>query len=98
MSTETNGTRIVCSNSWQGDHGSVVILENHKKHPVTVSQGANCTWPFSDPTSDFTIEAKQGGQPGVYSVTLVDTPGSYCYHTTGCGPGELTNPKTVIIA
>jgi hypothetical protein len=44
------------------------------------------------------VPAKVGSTPGTYTVTLNNTPGNYCYDTTGCPSlAADTNPKTVII-
>ena len=98
-----NGDREVCSQSWQGAHDTTITLKNENIGAVTVSKSSdsNILWPFSNPSSPFTVPAKSGNNPGTVSATLVNTPGtSYGYATSGChgdGHKSLTNPKTVII-
>ena len=88
----------VCSSGWHGDHGTTITLKNENSNSVTVSPDATCSWPFSSPSSSFTVPAKVGSTPGTYQATLVNTPGSYCYDTSGCPSLKAdTNPKTVII-
>ena len=73
--------------------GTTVTLENHSSTPVTVSDCGNidCPWPFSSPSSPFTIPAKSSRD-----AVLREIAGSYCYCTEGCE--RDTNPKTVIIS
>lgn len=90
----------VCSQSWLGKHGENITLKNDNAKIVTVSNDkiTNLPWPFSNPTTDFSVNAKSGNTPGTYSVTLKDTKGDYGYSTTGCpGDPKDVNPKTVII-
>ena len=88
----------VCSSGWHGAHGATITLKNESSSAVEVCSNATCAWPFSSPSSPFTVPAKVGSTPGTYTVTLNNAPGNYCYDTTGCPSlAADTNPKTVII-
>ena len=97
------GDKEVCSQSWTGIHDTPITLKNENVGPVTVSPSTdtNIVWPFSSPAGSFTVPGKSGNNPGTYTATLVNTPGtSYGYATSGChgdSHRSLTNPKTVII-
>jgi hypothetical protein len=96
----TDQEKNVCSNSWTGKHNENITLKNQQSNVVTVSPCTNPTgpWPFSSPSSAFTVPAKVGSTPGTQTVTLQNAPGDYCYKTTGCpGDPKEVNPKTVII-
>jgi hypothetical protein len=89
--------RNVCSNSITGNKGETFNFKNQNSNPVIVEQNGNDPWPFTTgPT--LTVRAKVGSTAGTLSVTLIDTPGTYKYVTSGC-PNDptLVNPKTVII-
>jgi len=87
----------VCSqNSWTGVHGTQVTLIAPASASVTLN--ADGPWPFQSP-NDAPLTIPQGG----ITVTLVTTPDTYYYATSGCPGGDYgdealgTNPKTVII-
>jgi hypothetical protein len=88
--------RNVCSNSINGNKSETFYFKNENLNPVIVDQNGT-SWPFTEgPT--LTVPAKVGGTAGRLSVTLIATPGTYNYVTSGC-PNDhtLVNPKTVII-
>ena len=90
----------VCSQSWQGSQGQKITLKNDNTKIVTVGPDTttNLPWPFSKPTSGFSVPAKVGSTPGTYSVTLKTVGGNFGYSSTGCpGDPKEVNPKTVII-
>ena len=87
----------VCSeNSWTGAHNTQVTLVAPASASVTLT--ADGAWPFQPPNNS-PLSIPQGG----ITVTLVTTPNTYHYATSGCPGGNYsdellgTNPKTVII-
>jgi len=90
----------VCSDSFRGSAGETIIFKNNHSNAVELNQNGTATWPFATPPPTPTpcVPAKSGNDEGTLSVTLISTPGTYTYNTTGCPQIADVNPKTVIIS
>lgn len=90
----------VCSDSFQGAAGETITFKNDHKTAVEILQNGSNTWPFATPPPTPTpcVPAKSGSNEGTLTVTLISTPGTYTYNTSGCPQSTAVNPKTVIIS
>jgi hypothetical protein len=89
--------RNVCSNSINGNKNETFNFKNENSNPVIVKQDGTNTWPFTT-GPNLNVPAKVGSTAGTLPVTLIGTPGTYHYCTSGCPDDpRLVNPKTVII-